>query len=253
MAKSLLLDEKPLVIQPKLAELIGLNESIILQQLHYWLEKSSNFKDGYYWVYNTYSDWQEQFPFWTERTIRRTIKKLEDEKIIVSANYNKMKMDKTKWYRIDYNAFDEMVRRCGQNGQSMRTNWTHPSGQIGHSNNHRVPEITSESTTTSSGSQNPFLFYEQNGFGSLSPFIAEEIGYWIDNDKFDNSEEMIIEAMKIAIKQNVRKWNYVEGILNQWSAKGIKDINMLRAESNVKQQSKKDTADLIKEALGDEF
>lgn len=70
-------------------------------------------------------------------------------------------VDKTKWYRIKYEVIDETVRRCGQNGQSMRTNWTHPSGQIGHSNNHRVPEITSESTTTtSSGSQNPFIFIE---------------------------------------------------------------------------------------------
>lgn len=35
----LLLDDEPLVILPKLAAAIGLNEAIILQQLHYWLEK----------------------------------------------------------------------------------------------------------------------------------------------------------------------------------------------------------------------
>lgn len=135
--------------------------------------------------------------------------------------------------------------------------WVHSMQGVGAQYAPKEKELNNNklnnTKTMEIGSSNPFVFYEQNGFGSLSSFIAEEIGYWIDNHKFDNSEEMIIEAMKIAIKQNVRKWNYVEGILNQWSAKGIKDINMLRAESNTKQQSKKDTADLIKEALGDEF
>ena len=35
----LLLEDEPLVVLPKLATVIGLNEAIILQQLHYWLEK----------------------------------------------------------------------------------------------------------------------------------------------------------------------------------------------------------------------
>lgn len=43
---------------PTLATIIGLNESIILQQVHYWLkikEKSKqDYIDGHYWVYNTY-------------------------------------------------------------------------------------------------------------------------------------------------------------------------------------------------------
>ncbi len=70
MAK-LLLKDQPLVILPQLALAIGLNESIVVQQLHYWLEKSENVHDGYKWVYNTYADWQQQFPFWSESTIRR--------------------------------------------------------------------------------------------------------------------------------------------------------------------------------------
>ncbi len=34
---NLLLDEHPLLVMPKLATLIGLNEAIVLQQVHYWL------------------------------------------------------------------------------------------------------------------------------------------------------------------------------------------------------------------------
>ena len=41
----LLLNEQPLLIMPTLASKIGLNESIVLQQIHYWNtinEKANN-------------------------------------------------------------------------------------------------------------------------------------------------------------------------------------------------------------------
>lgn len=107
----LLLDEHPLVIQPKLAKLIGLNESIILQQLHYWLQKSTHERDGRRWIYNTYADWEEQFPFWSLSTIRRTIGKLEKEGLILSTtNFNKLGIDNTKWYTIDYDKLTEIEK-----------------------------------------------------------------------------------------------------------------------------------------------
>ena len=59
---NLLLDEHPLLVMPTLATLIGLNESIVLQQVHYWLktkEKTEqDYIDGPYWVYNSYERWQ---------------------------------------------------------------------------------------------------------------------------------------------------------------------------------------------------
>ena len=54
---NLLFDERPLVIQPTLAKLLGsLDEAVILQQIHYWLEKKTNIKDGRSWVYNSMTD-----------------------------------------------------------------------------------------------------------------------------------------------------------------------------------------------------
>jgi hypothetical protein len=73
----LLLDEYPLMVLPKLATEIGLNEAIILQQVHYWLMQCGKERDGKVWVFNTYEDWQKQFPFFSLSTIRRTINKLE--------------------------------------------------------------------------------------------------------------------------------------------------------------------------------
>ena len=98
---NLLLDEHPLLVMPKLATLIGLNESIVLQQVHYWLkskeQRQQDFIDGHYWVYNTYEQWQEQFPFWSIRTLKRIFTSLENSGFLLSANHNKTGFDKTKW------------------------------------------------------------------------------------------------------------------------------------------------------------
>jgi hypothetical protein len=63
----LLLNEYPLIVLPELAVKIGLNESIVLQQIHYWLiqheKQEIDFHDGRYWVYNSYPEWNKQFPF----------------------------------------------------------------------------------------------------------------------------------------------------------------------------------------------
>ena len=102
----LLLNQKPLVILPELATVIGLNEAIVLQQVHYWLEGETHMLDGKKWVYNSYPEWQEQFPFWSISTIRRAIASLEEKGLLIAANYNKLKADRTKWYSIDYDVVD---------------------------------------------------------------------------------------------------------------------------------------------------
>lgn len=110
---SLLFNEPPLVLSPSLAKILGVGEAIILQQMHYWLEKNKtaniNFNDGYYWTFNSYEDWQEKsFSFWSIRSIRTYINNLENKKILIAANYNQFKRDRTKWYRIDYVALKNL-------------------------------------------------------------------------------------------------------------------------------------------------
>ena len=98
----MIIPEQPLLVLPTLAKEIGLNESIILQQIHYWLIASNHIIDGKKWIYNSYAEWQKQFPFWSISTIKRTILQLEKKGILISNNFNKMKIDRTKWYTINY-------------------------------------------------------------------------------------------------------------------------------------------------------
>ena len=103
---SMLFDEEPLLVPRKLARALGVNEAIIVQQIHYWIDKRLHFHDGKYWTYNTYKEWGKQFDHLSPRAIRRYINKLEKMGILDSNQYSSNKYDHTKWYTIDYETLE---------------------------------------------------------------------------------------------------------------------------------------------------
>jgi uncharacterized phage protein (TIGR02220 family) len=147
----LLLDKHPILVFPEMAVKIGLNESMILQQLNYWLVKSQHVHEGHKWIYNTYAKWVEQFPFWSKNTIIRAIANLEKQGLVVSGNFNQHKFDKTKWYRIDYQKFDELMGKSStQNELTEQPNLVcSEQPNLGTPIPETTTEITSETTTTS--------------------------------------------------------------------------------------------------------
>lgn len=59
-----LFDGPSIAVPRELARLVGLNEAIVLQQVHYlcWPRKNdTNLRDGKYWVYKSYPDWNKEF------------------------------------------------------------------------------------------------------------------------------------------------------------------------------------------------
>ena len=142
----LLINEPPLQVLPSLAKEIGLNEAIMLQQMHYWLLKSANEFTGVKWFYKTLEEWQTEFPFWSAMTIRRTLGSLEKQKIIKIGNFNKKKFDKTKWYTIDY---QRVNRRCVQNEQTMCSNRTDGCVQNEQTYTREYTETTTENNNVS--------------------------------------------------------------------------------------------------------
>lgn len=106
-----LLEEPPILVYPTLAKLLGINAAIIFQQLHFLLgvtEKAKskyNFIDGQWWVYNSYPEWREYFPWITERTIQNHFLELEGLGIVKSRQSVKHPTDRRKWYTIDYEAW----------------------------------------------------------------------------------------------------------------------------------------------------
>lgn len=166
---NLLLDEYPLILLPNLATAIGLNEAIVLQQVHYWLKnneraaRDSHFIGGRWWTYNSVRQWRDQFPFWSRETIKRTLaalrkpyapkskrsKRLPRDPLLLTGNYNKAGFDKTIWYTIDYEALDKLTRRMGQNDPTSRATCPDPLEQNAPVDEveltHPIPETTRDS------------------------------------------------------------------------------------------------------------
>jgi DnaD/phage-associated family protein len=243
-----LLDEKPLIVLPSLAKAIGLNEAIILQQLHYWLQESNNIRDGYKWVYNTYEDWQKQFPFWSKNTIIRAIKSLEKMGLVVVGNYNKMKIDNTKWYRIDYEKMEGLGRPSTQNEQTECPKWVDRELNLGKPITREYTENTTDIVVEKleketdifellemmdeekrNGVEQVSRFYQDKFRSSLSPKMMKNIIKWSNA----LSPELVLEALKITYKEG-KKWNYTEGILNNWLKDGITSLNDLEKQKEKK-------------------
>ncbi|UOR11386.1 DnaD domain-containing protein [Halobacillus amylolyticus] len=74
------------------------------------------------------------------------------------------------------------------------------------------------------GERSPHTFYEQN-MSMLTPFIAEKITQWCE----EMSDELVIEAMKMAIGQNKLFFQYSEGILKQWRKKGVRTLQAAKS------------------------
>lgn len=142
----LLINEQPLQVLPSLANALGLNESIVLQQVHYWLENArkgknkAKFKEEKYWVYNSYPKWKKSnFPFWSVATIKRIFLNLEDQEYLLSAQFSGN--NRQKWYSINYEKVDELEAQLeipsGQNEPMEKPKMT-------RSNSSKCPDASAQ-------------------------------------------------------------------------------------------------------------
>jgi hypothetical protein len=107
----LLINERPMMLLPSLAEKIGHDHAIVLQQIQYWLathEESENertFRGDRWWVFNSAEDWQKkQFRWWSVSTVTRILSALEKMGLICSARFDSADWNQRKWYSINYDA-----------------------------------------------------------------------------------------------------------------------------------------------------
>lgn len=151
-------ESQPQVIDPEVAKKIGLNQSIVIRQLHFWLqinEKAKrNLHDGKVWCYNSIQEWQESnFMYWSESTIKRVFKRLLDLGLIEVISNPVNKWEKVKWYTINYSKYALLFEQIDQVklDQTNSSNWSNGVGQIDPLYN-SITENTTENTTEKSKS-----------------------------------------------------------------------------------------------------
>ena len=118
-----LYNEKPIVVNRELAGVLGdVDLAIILQEIHYWININKQntemglssiitYYDECFWCFRTYEEWLLDFPWLCLRTLKSKIKKLEDMGLLISNNFNKLNIDRTKWYTINYDKLAELEQQ----------------------------------------------------------------------------------------------------------------------------------------------
>ncbi|OXS70209.1 hypothetical protein B1B04_18775 [Lysinibacillus sp. KCTC 33748] len=228
---NLLINEPPLQVLPTLAAEIGLNNAIVLQQVHYWLRVSTNNRDGHKWVYKTIDEWHEEFPFWSKRTLERVIQSLEDLEILVAGNYNKLKMDRTKWYRIKYETLCKLHENASRQNDGMQpdkmTESKSPNCQEGNRQNDvNVPDkmavpITREYTETTTettqrkGNSRKRVYDESSVHYQLANRLYQKI--LIDDPSFKQPNmNTWADSIRLMMEQDNRTVEQIEYLID-WS------------------------------------
>lgn len=114
---------------------------------------------------------------------------------------------------------------------------------------HPLPILNT--TTTGGGGENSarisevFTAYENN-MGMITPITADQIKETIS--EFTN--EWIMAAIGEAMKNNVRKWSYVEAVLDRWKVDGFQSKSA-RGQPAPANGKKRTTRDVAEEAMAE--
>jgi hypothetical protein len=87
-----------------IAQKIGVNEAIFLQNMAFWIQKNKannkHFYEGRYWTYNSQKALCQIFPYWSRKNLRTIINSCVSQNLILTGNFNKLGYDRTTWYTL---------------------------------------------------------------------------------------------------------------------------------------------------------
>lgn len=184
-----LMDEHVHSFYPTLAARIGLNEAILLQQIHSWIVtyaknpkeyQDRHWHDGRWWIWNSVPDWHEVLPYFSNSTIERTLKRLREAGLVLVGNYNTLPIDRTLWYAIDYAAYDrlwadqktKMVSPSRQNDGMENVNLT---GPLPSSSSSFSASLEEPPAAASPPPEEPFYSEGETPTAPTQPHTAEEL------------------------------------------------------------------------------
>lgn len=107
----LLIDEPPLLVFPSLAALVGTDESLILQQVHFLSLIVRPDEHGFRWVRKAYGEWHQIFSWYSLDTVKRAFRVLEKGEYLLSRMEMRYAADRTKSYRVNYEKLDAVPPR----------------------------------------------------------------------------------------------------------------------------------------------
>lgn len=268
---SLVIEESPLAVLPGLATKIGVNGALILQQIHYWLEKSKHMIDGCRWIYNSYESWHQQFPFLSLKTIKRAVAELRALQLLRVERFQKHRWNQTNWYTIDYERLEALVSRIVPT-QSNRLGQSVPIDQVNLSQSVTKTSNTEISTRTTTPTHHPVL--EEDRQGKIVPSLGlatiplEETKEAVSRKlpgqegkeaKLLKPEQIHLQAKSLAPKPHTQSnsteaettpdLNQIDSATAEPLLKQVEDLG-IRLNQNLRKLVLSATVETIKNALG---
>jgi len=203
---------------------------MILQQLHYWLinPKAGKEIDGQKWIFNTYAEWQENFPFWSERTIQRAFLNLEEKGLVITKQHSKTSYDRTKYYTIDY--------------AKLATLEHAETGVIDSAKMARSLNDSENTAKTTTGYIEPIAAKISELKFPFNPNSGTIISIW----KEDFTDDVIIRALEMSRGKGI---SYADKILIGWKANGVPPTREQQVAQARTMGNKRQSADELHAAL----
>lgn len=173
---------------------------------------------GYCWASNSY--FAELYKV-SKETVSRWISKLEKLGYIKTELIYEQGTKSVKERRIYIcgDPIDKNINRYRQNNQyPIDENVNTPIDKNVKENN----TVFNNTINTTINNSDDGVFrkivqaFEQNGFGTINLTTKEMLVDLIEK----YSSEWVLDAIEVAVKSNVRRLNYVEGILERWKVEG---------------------------------
>ena len=233
------------IFDTKVAELYGMAEAAILENFNFWIlhnkANNTNYHDGYYWTYNSTKALNELFPYLSVGQIRRAIDHLKKEGVIITGNYNNLKMDRKLWYAITEKGqalFDNENSNCilqnSKNDLLISANAIAQNSKAIAYINANINEYNAAQPQQKDDTYHDTLYdtaiadYQNNIHPLSSPIEKEQLVALIEEAGAGN----VIEAIKRAVKNNARRLSYIETV-----AKGLADGIDFEAKKKQKPQN----------------
>ena len=135
-----------------------IEKSILLKEIYGWCHmnkaKGKNIRLDMAWTYMPAKGYADKFPYMNPKSISRWLKQLEKDGLIFSHNFNRVAYDRTKWYTINYSAYDYAVQHS-EISISQNEEWiSQIKESISHfeesntQNEEPIPSTTTSTTTT---------------------------------------------------------------------------------------------------------
>lgn len=187
----------------ELATRYGILEAVLLNHLEFWIRKNeangTNYYDGNYWTYNSVKALGILFPYASQNKIRNALKRLEEEGLIITGNYNKSAYDRTTWYALTENAKSilqnykmEVVKKQNQNSKTKKP----------------IPDNKTNNKTDN-----------KHNYGEFENVLLSDEEYEKLKKKFPTDYPRRIEDLSVYIKSKNKKYSSHYAIILAWARK----------------------------------